>query len=317
VKVLINESSRHGQLFCHWTNLNGIVGILKDNTLYGNTEFRHFLKNKVTVSLSRIGTGKVSVLPEFIKEDKLPIWIRIVLDADKLNTRYSIVPYEFHALARKNNDSPAEEAVILGNGKVVITADIVGGIVYFNNDFNGIEKVVNSEGQVVDCNSDGIYELDDLNFIKLDLDYDDEGHIYSLTIYDENDEWLDSIEATEFNVLNSSDNNALGIKKIKDYIVRIEIPDILMELLEDNRKSIFFKADKHKFELDNYIRNFLREGSVEGLHGSEFKRTVKHSIIDFKQLYSFLLKELGQTKIKTYTIPKTWYLEESKTWRNY
>ena len=303
--IVLKESGRFGHIYSHWTNINGIIGILKKNTLLGNVEFRKPLENKITVSLSRVGNGKTNQIPYFVKETKEPTWIRLYLDAEKINDRYKIVPFEFYQNSRKDQESQHEEAVIVGKGSITVVANIMNGQVVFNDDFNAIEKVLDSTGKEVKFNKEiQGYEIDgEIN--SFDIDYDTEGHVHTLNIYDEEGNWLDGIEYQDFEIKNTN-KSFKGIKNITNYIKSVEVPDVLMMLLEDEIKDYIY-MNGNPLNLDNYIKKVLHDGATGGLHGDEFQRTVKHKITNFKEFYDFLVRELGKDKIKEYKIPSSWY----------
>ena len=138
VRVL-KESGRANHIYYHFTNVNGVIGILKDNVMKSHKQTHHILKGKNTVSFTRD--------KDFGSKSSEISLCRITVDGEKLAQRYKFTPYEWgndrdiDFTARENQESESEEAVIgdIENIKDYILAiDIVDRV--YNNDDSVIAK---------------------------------------------------------------------------------------------------------------------------------------------------------------------------------
>lgn len=138
VKVL-KESGRANHTYYHFTNVNGLIGILKDNIMTSHKQTRHILKGKNSVSFTRD--------KNFGSRSSDISLCRITVDGEKLAQKYKITPYEWgndpdiNFTARENQESESEEAIIgdVENIKdYIIAIDIVDKV--YNNDDSVIAK---------------------------------------------------------------------------------------------------------------------------------------------------------------------------------
>ena len=319
MKVLVLNENKEGHIYSHWTNFNGLIGILQDKTLKGNTEFRHHLFGKTTVSTTREGNGKSSkastsnILNSM--EIQLPIWVKISLDIEKISHNYKTVPFEFHIGSRSKGESQHEEAIVIGDGNLICKAkiysedDVHVGNVVFDNNLEFIEYVEDTKGKVIDYKDDG-YELEDGCIYDFEPDNDfEDNKIFQIYVYRDG-EGIGNIDSSEFEVSGTPKKNKEGIKNILEYIKSIEFPDVFVKMI--NNKNLDYKTTDNK-SLRNTLNEFLSTGKVEGLHGSNFSRQVKHSYTTIESFYKFVLSEIKKKKgkdtieIKTYKTPSKWF----------
>lgn len=306
MKIEVINESREGHLYSHWTNLNGLIGILQSNKLFGSNDGMHHLKNLSNVSLSRLGNG--SGIPNFIKKDGTIASVRIVLDMGKIEKRYKISPIEYFnnpkdrsaPTQRMTDDSEYEEAVIVGNTqKAVDIADSSGeylGKLVIDFKKMKIVKLLDSEGNKIRLSKDNKCELQG-RIVSIKFNYSSSGRFYGITI---SGKGIDiTLGEDEF-----EDYNKGSIKDIKKYIVRIELADIIF----DNKKNYLVKSRNGSYlEKEDYIEDILRDGSTSGLNSDEYQQVVNHNYSTLDKFLKFLEKEIGKSKIKTYESPKSFY----------
>ena len=306
MKILIMNESREGHYYSHWTNLNGLVGILQSNSLFGSNDGTHHLKNVTNVSLSRLGNG--TGVPDFIKKDGTVASVRIVLDIGKLEKKYKISPIEYFndpkdrdtLTQRATGDSEYEEAVVVGNTqKLANITDSSGkflGSVVIDFKKNKIAKVLDSEGNKISKNEEDKYELGG-NLYSIKIQTTKSGRIYGIELTGNSSSI--SIDEDEF-----EDYNKGSIKNIKDFIIRIELADILF----DNKKEYLVRSKDNEFiDRDEYLSRILREGHTSGLNSDEYQSTVNHGYTTFGKFLSFIERELGRNSIKKFETPKSFY----------
>ena len=141
MKVLIlKESGRAGHIYYHFTNVNGVIGILKDNKIKSRRQTEHIMRGKDTVSFSRD--------KDFGKKFNNVSLCRIAIDIEKIAQRYKITPYEWNNYAyssdtaRSTQESESEESVLgdIENIKdYILSIDIVD-TVYYNDDSVIVKK---------------------------------------------------------------------------------------------------------------------------------------------------------------------------------
>lgn len=317
MRVLVLNENKEGHVYSHWTNFNGLIGILQDKTLKGNTEFRHHLFGKTTISTTREGNGKSSKVPSYIREMdiQLPVWVKISLDIEKISHNYKTVPFEFHLGSRSNNDSQHEEAIVIGDGNLIIKAEIFSedgvhvGNVVFDKDLEFIDYVEDTKGKKIDYKNDG-YELEDGCFYDFEPDNDfEDNKIFQIYVY-RNGEGIGNIDSSEFKLSGTPKKNKEGVKNILEYIKSIEFPDIVVKMI--NNKNLDYKTTDSK-SLRDTLNHFLSNGKVEGLHGDNFSRQIKHSFNTIEKFYNFVLSEIKKKKsndsiiINSYKTPTEWF----------
>lgn len=306
MKIELLNESREGHFYSHWTNLNGLIGILQSNELIGSNDGEHHLKNSTNVSLSRLGNG--SGIPDFIKKDGTVASVKIVLDIGKLEKKYKISPIEFFndprdkdvSTQRALGDSEYEEAVVVGNTKK--TTEIINssgeflGTVVIDFKTNKISKVLDSEGNKILPDRNNNYELNgDLYQIKMNKT--SKGRFYGITLSNNSNDI--SIDEDEF-----EDYEKGSIKDIKKYITRVELADILF----DSKKEYLVKsANGDYLSIEEYINQVLLDGSTSGLNSESHQHIVRHSYSTLDKFLKFIEKELGKSKIRTYEAPKSFY----------
>ena len=126
MKVTVLNENRENHFYYHYTTPAGLIGILNSNKFLSQTEKAGLLKGQKTVSLSRDKN------PKFVKS---PAFVRITVDANKINFNNKIVPFNFYKdyNVARNEDTESEEAVLgdIKNAKRCITAiDIVHEVFY-------------------------------------------------------------------------------------------------------------------------------------------------------------------------------------------
>lgn len=294
VKVL-KESGRANHIYYHYTNPNGLIGILKDNAIKAVKETKHILKGKMTVSLSRIGNG--NELPFFVKE---PSRIKIVLDGEKIAQRYKLVPYEYlndsdsTILARANKTSEAEEAVVLGSP--LLRAEI-----YFVDKLVGIA--------IVDIRDKIIKVLDPLNEKKklvfkngrLFLNNDS----YKLSLIKENDLVI-GIQAVSGSKRYKSfkvEMQPVYLKDVSNYIKRIEIAD---KVYNDD-DSVYVVKGNEQYTPIEYFLSELNKKFTKGENIGHKRDKIEHNIDSFEKFKSSI-----KFPISTYKSPSSWYIEITK-----
>ena len=306
MKIQIINESREGHFYSHWTNMNGLIGILKSNELYGSNDGTHHLNNLTNVSLSRLGNG--SGIPDFVKKDGTVASVKIVLDIGKLEKKYRISPIEFFndpkekdfPTQRALGDSEYEEAVVVGNtqqsANIIDSSGKYLGKVIIDLRNGKISKVLDSEGNKVSSSKSGEYKLLD-KLYSIEVKKTSSGKIYGLNISSSKSENI-FIGEDEF-----EEHEKGSIKDIKNYIVRIELADILFK--EDKRYLV--KSKNGYLPKEEYISQLLKDGSTSGLNSGEFQHVVNHNYSTLDKFLKFIEKELGKSKIRTFESPKSFY----------
>lgn len=306
MKIQIINESREGHFYSHWTNLNGLIGILQSNELIGSNDGEHHLRNTTNISLSRLGNG--SGIPNFIKKDGTIASVRIVLDIGKLEKRYKISPIEFFndprdrdaPTQRSTDDSEYEEAVVVGNTQKSVditnsSGEFLGTVVI---DFktNKISKVLNSEGNKALPDKENKYELNG-DLYKIKINKTSKGRFYGITLSNNSSDI--SIDEDEF-----KDYEKGSIKDIKKYITRVELADILF----DSKKEYLVKSENGEYlSIEDCINQVLKDGNTSGLNNGNHQHTVRHNYLTLDKFLNFIEKELGKSKIRTYETPKSFY----------
>lgn len=284
----------------HYTNLNGLIGIINSNKMYGNIETRGILKGKTTVSFSRIGAGKTS------DKNMTSIGtVKIIFDKGKLKNNYKITPYEYRndgasVSARAKGVSEFEDALILGEVKSsVVLKDKDGdflGIVNFDSQGNITSITDKSKQEMIVYDEDyGLYELNNgyiyevsVTYISSDNSYhimavpDVEYNLDNLGLSEDDEEYEEERERIEN--LDSIDEyiklkSEKCINNISKYIVGIQLSKELYDILYNN------KSDDYNKET---IERILTNKRTSGLNSGEKQRDVNHDINGIDKLKKFL-----------------------------
>lgn len=309
MKVLILNENKEGHYYSHWTNMNGLIGILLDNKLYGSKEIKNHLRDKIIVS-----TTREQGVPNWIKELKNVESVRIILDMEKLNYHYKIKSFEYSnsktdkVTARSQQTSEFEDSVVLGDAKYYTDFYDIPVRIYFNGSNKNIESIedksngyknlkFNNKNKTFNFN-DSIYKIEFVN-----MESGRTGAIKIYNIKNENDSEL----ANFYDIKdNESANSEKAISNIKDAIVSVELADILFK--PEMKKATIINPDTEKPQtINRYISYVLNSGETDGLNSAGSQHTVSHSYTTFSSFLKFVKSELKSSKIKTYKTPKTWF----------
>lgn len=140
ISPILELAKQRGQLY-HFTSFNGLINILKSDTFKGSSanvdkddlDFKSFrldaekLKDKGIYSLYFFSTTRDKLL--YLKDPKIASYeVRLVLDGDKLSSKYRIEPYYFYHDEMIDEPNPkydqdeSEERIILKNSKEIPNA---------------------------------------------------------------------------------------------------------------------------------------------------------------------------------------------------
>lgn len=286
----------------HYTDLNGLIGIINSNKMYGNVETRGILQGKTTVSFSRIGAGKTSD-----KHMTSIGTVKIIFDKGKLKNNYKITPYEYRndgaiVSARAKGISEFEDALILGEIKSsAVLKDSDGdflGTVNFDS-YGNITSVTDEHKQpmIVYDEDYGLYELNNgyvyeisVTYISSDNSYhimavpDVEYNLDNLGLSEDDEDYEEERERIEN--LDSVDEwiklkSEKCINNISKYIVGIQLSKELYDMVYNN------KSDEYNKET---IERVLSRKRTSGLNPAEKQRDVNHDINSLDKFKKFLDK---------------------------
>ena len=284
MKIKVLESGRANHEYYHYTDVNGLIGILKSNELISSLESEGLMKDKFIVSFSRLGKG-TQVDPRIVKS---PAIVKIIFDGEKLANNYKLVPFDYYeGTTRLAGKSENEEALVLGSKSDDSEVNKVSVIIYDNNKF--LCKIIFIK------NSDDLFEVKDIltgkgKAIKLSKDKWEfpNKKIYTLQYMELNSELEVGL------ILNPSDNPKLkrvkvfkgstrintserrpSITNIKKYIKGIQFSD----KLEDNDNWMYFIWTPVE-----YLERELEKGKSSGLNGDSSGFKVSHNIKTYRDL---------------------------------
>ena len=285
MKILVLESGRVNHEYYHYTDVNGLIGILKSNELIGSLESEGIMKGKFTVSFSRLGKG-TQVDPNIVKS---PAMVKIAFDVEKLADKYKITPFDWYGGdTRSIGKSENEETVVLTKK----TNKNVSVIIEENNKF--FCKVIFKK------DSDDFFQIKDVilakgkakNVSKNKWKFSD-NLIYTIQYMEKESELEVGV------VLNPKDNPELKLKKpkilrgyvdidsdrnpsitnIKKYIKEVQFSD----KLEDNNHWKYFAWTPVE-----YLERELIQEYSKGLNGEDSGFKVSHNIRTYQELKDFL-----------------------------
>lgn len=316
MKVMILKENLEGHYYSHWTNVNGLIGILKSNKLLGSPESKNHMKNKMIVSTSREGNGKINYVPNWVKTDKSVEYVRIVLDMEKVSHNNKTDSFEYAnnkynpKTARSSQESEFETSVVLGDVIKEIDLgesdlDLMNVKLIVNLKTGTFAKVIGSDEIKISSNGktfnyDGTdYKLlVSFNIIKIS-DIDKKNVVYAEDIRD----------------LAVHEPEKYAIQNIKKKIVRIDIADILLNKTALDNFLIIDKYDKTVTDktIREYLEYELMVGTTDGLNMSDQHR-VSHSYHTVESFINFIKSEIEKESSKgneiifgTYKTPKEWY----------
>lgn len=285
MKILVLESGKANHEYYHYTDVNGLIGIIQSNELIGSLESEGILKDKFTVSFSRLGKG-TQVDSNIVKS---PTIVKIIFDGEKLADNYRIIPYDWYGGdTRSIGKSENEEAIILNK-----------------KSGNKVSVEITDKGRffckiIFIKNSDDLFEIKDVILEK------GKAKNLSGTKWKFPDNLIYSIQymEKEFDlevgvILNPKDNPDLkGLKKpkilrgfikledrnpsitnIKKYIKGVQFSD----KLEDNNHWKYFAWSPVE-----YLERELIQKSSKGLSGDSSGFKVSHNIKTYQELKNFL-----------------------------
>ena len=326
MKVISLKENLEGHFYSHWTNVNGLIGILKSNKLLGSPEFANHMKNKMIVSTSREGNGKINYVPNWVKNDKRFEYVRIVLDMEKVSYNNKTDSFEYAnsrnnpKTARSEQESEFETSIILG--------DVVKEINLEDSDLDldGIKLIVNFKTKkflkAIDSNNKPY------NKIKISKDgetFNYDGNDYKLVtslniVRISNTKKKTVIFADDIRDLEVHKPEQYAIKNVKSKIVRIDIADVLLDKRAlDNYYTIdkFDNETVTDFTIRDYLEYELKIGTTEGLNMVD--RRVNHSYHTVESFIRFIKSEIEKASDKdhkielgTYKTPKEWYSKSKK-----
>ena len=309
MKVLVLNESYANQELRHWTNFNGLIGILQDDTLKGNPENKGILAGRTTVSFSRI-----KGVPKFVR---YPGWVSIVFDAGKLEHNYSLTPFEYwnttdsDSTERAEGKSEFEIALVLSDTIQTVKLkvdDKIIGYATLNIKDSSVLDVTTKKGDKVSKDENGFYILNKKKYkIHLektkDLFVPENSIILDLTLTDS--------EGNEYIIPNSEfvSKEIRNIENVSKYIKRVEFPDFIVEngkLID--RKDILVDVVNNvgvgMATVSEYYGEILKDGHTDGFNKTR-QRKINHKL----KSYSKFIKEMNSTlsgKISSYKTPSDW-----------
>ena len=309
MKVLVLNENKEGHFYSHWTNINGLIGILQDNKLYGSKELKNHLRDKIIVSTSR-----EQGVPAWVKELKNIDFVRIVLDIEKLNYKYKIKSFEYSndknekETARSKQKSEFEDSIVLGDAKYYADFHDIPIRLYFNGANKNIESIEDKDNgykRLKFNNKDKTFEFNDSSY-KIEFVSMESGRTGAIRIYNTENK-KDSETASFFDIKdNEMANSDKAISNIKDAIVSVEIADILFK--PEMKEARVYNTDIEENQaVTQYIKYILSTGLTDGLNSSSSQHTVTHSYKTLSSFLKFIKSELKSSKIKTYKTPKQWF----------
>lgn len=323
--VRVLHESYQGWDLGHWTNLNGLIGILKDNELKGNSENRLFLAGKTTVSFSRV-KGK----PTWVN---YPGWVKIVIDAGKLEEHYQMTPFEYWTNpeeAKDKEEFKSERAKGKSEFEIaVVLADTIQtaflrfpkmkkpvGSVKINMFKQKFISVKDRYGEEVKPDSKGYYNFSNIKEVadkkyKItlvraeDVSMFGDGHtiIFDLKMEDEDG---------NINIIPNKDFESAeieGITDFKDYIKRVEFPSFMVrngQLIDRDDIVIIVTSNVGgAFDtLKKYFGAILKDGHTDGFNKTK-QRHISHDKKTYSKFIKFINTEL-KGKISTYKVSDDW-----------
>lgn len=276
--LVLNESGRANHEYYHYTDVNGLIGILQSNEMIGSLESEGILKNKFTVSFSRLGKG-TQVDSKMVTS---PAIVKIVVDGEKLADRYKLTPFDWYeGSSRKRGESENEEAVVLSNksNKKVFVPIKDGNklyckITFMKNSDNSFEiKDISTDKGNAKKLSKNIWEFPDES--KYNLQYKLKNSLLIVVLIQESSNKNKKILKGQIDIGSSIKNPV--ISNIRKYIKEVQFSD----KLRDNDEWIYFV-----WTPIDYLERELTQEYSKGLNDGGYK--VSHNIRTYQELLKFL-----------------------------
>lgn len=302
MKILVLESGRANHEYYHYTDVNGLIGILKSNEMIGSKESEGILKDKFTVSFSRLGKG-VQVDPKMATS---PAIVKIVVDGEKLADRYKITPYDWYeGKTRKKGKSENEEAVVLsGRTNRNISVPIIEGnkvfckVNFINNSDNSFEvkEIITNNGKAKNISKNIWVFPDESKYI---LQYKLKKFSLNIVLIQESSSKNKKILRGYIDTDSIIKNPV--ISNIRKYIKEVQFSD----KLRDNDDWIYFAWTPIE-----YLERELLQKSSKGFSGEDSGYRVSHNIRTYQELKNFL--DSKGIPISYYKSPKRGFKKAKK-----
>lgn len=283
MKILVlNESGRANHEYYHYTDVNGLIGILQSDKMIGSLESEGILKGKFTVSFSRLGKG-IQVDSKMVTS---PAIVKIVVDGERLADRYKIIPYDWYGgTTRKSGKSENEEAVVLtskSNKKILLSITdnknkLFCKVIFMKNSEDSFElkEIITEIGKAKRLNKN-IWIFPDES--KYRVQYKIKKSILNVVLIEEESSSKDKKILRGYADIDSLIKNP-AISNIRKYIKEVQFSD----KLKDNDNWIYFAWSPIE-----YLERELIQKSSKGFNGENSGFKVSHNIKTYQELKNFL-----------------------------